>query len=128
MIFVVMNNRAHGTIADLETANFGSGFGCEFRDQDGLPYSPDFAAMARSFADRHLGCAERPEGIEGGRNHGDVGVDARLRIEFDQVRFQQHALSAYIEAALFDAFQDARDEIFGVGFRFDHRNNGLGLR
>jgi acetolactate synthase I/II/III large subunit len=48
VIFVVMNNRAHGTIADLETANFGSGFGCEFRDPDGLPYSPDFAAMARS--------------------------------------------------------------------------------
>ena len=48
VIFVVMNNRAHGTIADLETANFGSGFGCEFRDQDGLPYSPDFAALARS--------------------------------------------------------------------------------
>ncbi len=43
-----MNNRAHGTIADLQTANFGSGFGCEFRDQDGQPYSPDFAAMARS--------------------------------------------------------------------------------
>ena len=48
VIFLVMNNRAHGTIADLETANFGSGFGCEFRDPDGLPYSPDFAAMARS--------------------------------------------------------------------------------
>ena len=48
VIFVVMNNRAHGTIADLETANFGSGFGCEFRDQAGLPYSPDFAGMARS--------------------------------------------------------------------------------
>ena len=48
VIFVVMNNRAHGTIADLETANFGSGYGCEFRDPDGLPYSPDFAAMARS--------------------------------------------------------------------------------
>ena len=48
VIFVVMNNRAHGTIADLETANFGSGYGCEFLDPDGLPYSPDFAAMARS--------------------------------------------------------------------------------
>ncbi len=48
VIFVVMNNRAHGTIADLQTANFGSGFGCEFRDPEGLPYSPDFAAMARS--------------------------------------------------------------------------------
>jgi len=48
VIFVVMNNRAHWTIADLQAANFGSGFGCEFRDQDGLPYSPDFAALARS--------------------------------------------------------------------------------
>ena len=48
VIFVVMNNRAHGTIADLEAANFGSSFGCEFRGPDGLPYSPDFAAMARS--------------------------------------------------------------------------------
>jgi len=48
VIFVVMNNRAHGTIADLETASFGSGYGCEFRDQDGRPYSPDFAALARA--------------------------------------------------------------------------------
>jgi acetolactate synthase-1/2/3 large subunit len=48
VIFVVMNNRAHGTIADLEAASFGSGYGCEFRDADGQPYSPDFAALARS--------------------------------------------------------------------------------
>jgi acetolactate synthase-1/2/3 large subunit len=48
VIFVVMNNRAHGTIADLQTANFGSSFGCEFRDPEGRPYSPDFAALARS--------------------------------------------------------------------------------
>ena len=48
VIFVVMNNRAHGTIADLETASFGSGYGCEFRDADGRPYSPDFAALARA--------------------------------------------------------------------------------
>ncbi|MFL6072407.1 MAG: thiamine pyrophosphate-binding protein [Mycobacteriales bacterium] len=46
VVFVVMNNRAHGTIADLETAHFGSGYGCEFRDPDGRPYSPDFAALA----------------------------------------------------------------------------------
>jgi len=45
---VVMNNRAHGTIADLETAHYGTGFGCEFRDPDGQPYSPNFAALARS--------------------------------------------------------------------------------
>jgi acetolactate synthase-1/2/3 large subunit len=48
VIFVVMNNRAHGTIADLQAASFGTSYGCEFRDPDGHPYSPDFAAMARS--------------------------------------------------------------------------------
>jgi len=48
VIFVVMNNRAHGTIADLQASNFGGSYGCEFRDPDGRPYSPDFAAMAMS--------------------------------------------------------------------------------
>jgi acetolactate synthase-1/2/3 large subunit len=48
VIFLVMNNRAHGTIADLQAANFGRTFGCEFRDPDGEPYSPDFAAYARA--------------------------------------------------------------------------------
>ena len=48
VIFVVMNNRAHGTIADLQAANFGSSYGCEFTDPDGSPYSPDFAALARA--------------------------------------------------------------------------------
>ncbi|GAA4346589.1 thiamine pyrophosphate-binding protein [Angustibacter luteus] len=48
VLFVVMNNRAHGTIADLQASNFGASFGCEFRDQDGNSYSPDFAALARS--------------------------------------------------------------------------------
>jgi acetolactate synthase I/II/III large subunit len=46
VIFVVMNNRAHGTIADLQAANFGASYGCEFRDPQGRPYSPDFAAYA----------------------------------------------------------------------------------
>jgi len=48
VIFVVMNNRAHGTIADLQAANFGGSYGCEFRDPDGRPYSPDFAAFGRA--------------------------------------------------------------------------------
>jgi len=48
VLFVVMNNRAHGTIADLETAHYGTGYGCEFLDADGNPYSPDFAALARA--------------------------------------------------------------------------------
>ena len=48
VIFLVMNNRAHGTIAGLQAENFGAVYGCEFHDPDGRPYSPDFAAMARS--------------------------------------------------------------------------------
>ncbi|MDL4814319.1 thiamine pyrophosphate-binding protein [Actinomadura opuntiae] len=54
VIFVVMNNRAHGTIADLQAANFGASYGCEFRDPEGRPYSPDFAAYAEACgADGH---------------------------------------------------------------------------
>jgi acetolactate synthase-1/2/3 large subunit len=48
VIFVVMNNRAHGTIADLQAAGFGAGYGCEFRDPGGRPYSPSFAAFAQA--------------------------------------------------------------------------------
>nr|MDT0659477.1 thiamine pyrophosphate-binding protein [Micromonospora sp. DSM 115978] len=48
VIFVVMNNRSHGTISDLQAANFGQSFGCDFRGPDGLPYSPDFAALGRA--------------------------------------------------------------------------------
>jgi len=48
VIFVVMNNRAHGTIADLQAANFGRSYGCEFRDPQGRPYSPDFADLGRA--------------------------------------------------------------------------------
>jgi acetolactate synthase-1/2/3 large subunit len=48
VLFVVMNNSAHGTIADLQQSNFGSGFGCEFRNPDGTPYSPDFAALGQA--------------------------------------------------------------------------------
>src|SRR5262249_9532234 len=48
VIFVVMNNRAHGTIADLQTANFGAGYGCEFTHPSGEPYSPDLAPFGRA--------------------------------------------------------------------------------
>ena len=43
-----MNNRAHGTIADLQAANFGRSYGCEFRDPTASSYSPDFAALGRA--------------------------------------------------------------------------------
>lgn len=48
VIFVVMNNRAHGTIADLQAAHYGQSYGCEFQDRSGQAYSPDFAALGRS--------------------------------------------------------------------------------
>lgn len=48
VIFLVMNNRAHGTIADLQASNFGRSYGCEFRDPEGNAYSPDFAALGRA--------------------------------------------------------------------------------
>lgn len=48
VIFVVMNNRSHGTISDLQAANFGRSYGCDFIGPDGLPYSPDFAAVGRA--------------------------------------------------------------------------------
>ncbi|MFG3131399.1 thiamine pyrophosphate-binding protein [Streptomyces tendae] len=48
VIFVVMNNRAHGTIADLQASSFGRSYGCEFTDADGRSYSPDFARYGES--------------------------------------------------------------------------------
>jgi acetolactate synthase I/II/III large subunit len=71
VIFLVMNNRAHGTIADLQAANFGASFGCEFRDPDGNPYSPDFAAYGRACgADGYV--VEQP---------GDLATALRAAIE-----------------------------------------------
>ncbi|WP_370617405.1 thiamine pyrophosphate-binding protein [Mumia sp. Pv 4-285] len=48
VIFVVMNNAAHGTIADLQAGHYGVTHGCEFLDREGNPYTPDFAALGRS--------------------------------------------------------------------------------
>ncbi|MEV0900780.1 thiamine pyrophosphate-binding protein [Actinoplanes sp. NPDC049802] len=48
VIFVVMNNRSHGTISDLQAGNFGRSYGCDFTGPDGEPYSPDFAALGRA--------------------------------------------------------------------------------
>ncbi|GLZ01246.1 thiamine pyrophosphate-binding protein [Actinoplanes sp. NBRC 103695] len=48
VIFLVMNNRAHGTISDLQAGAFGQSYGCDFVDPDGNPYSPDFAALGRA--------------------------------------------------------------------------------
>lgn len=48
VVWVVMNNRAHGTIAGLMGQHYGHCLGCEFR-RDGEAYSPDFAAVARAY-------------------------------------------------------------------------------
>ncbi len=48
VIFVVMNNASHGTISDLQAANYGISYGCDFLDRDGRPYTPDFAALGRA--------------------------------------------------------------------------------
>lgn len=47
-IFLIMNNRAFGTIAGLEKAHFDTTFGTLF-EKDGQPYSPDYAAIARAY-------------------------------------------------------------------------------
>lgn len=46
VVWVVMNNAAFGTIAGLQTANYGNAFGCVFA-RNGEPFSPDYAAVAR---------------------------------------------------------------------------------
>jgi acetolactate synthase-1/2/3 large subunit len=48
VIYVVMNNRSHGTISDLQASNFGASFGCDFEDRSGEAYTPDFAALGRA--------------------------------------------------------------------------------
>jgi acetolactate synthase-1/2/3 large subunit len=48
VIWVVMNNSAYGTIADLEKSHYGVQYGTVFKDPEGQPYTPDFAAFARS--------------------------------------------------------------------------------
>jgi acetolactate synthase-1/2/3 large subunit len=48
VVWVVMNNRAFGTIAGLQKAHFGTTLGTVF-EKNGCPYSADFAAMARAY-------------------------------------------------------------------------------
>ncbi len=48
VVWVIMNNRAFGTIAGLELAHFGTTFGTVF-EKNGVSYSPDYAAIARAY-------------------------------------------------------------------------------
>ena len=47
-VFIIMNNRAFGTIAGLEKAHYDTTFGTLF-ERDGQSYSPDYAAIARAY-------------------------------------------------------------------------------
>jgi acetolactate synthase-1/2/3 large subunit len=47
-IFLIMNNRAFGTIAGLEKAHYDTTFGTLF-EKDGESYSPDYAAIAKAY-------------------------------------------------------------------------------
>jgi len=49
VVWVIMNNRAFGTIAGLEAAHYGTTFGTVFK-KDGKSWSPDYAAIARAYA------------------------------------------------------------------------------
>src|SRR5262249_42025734 len=48
VVWIIMNNRAFGTIAGLEAAHFGTTFGTVF-EKNGVSYSPDYAAIARAY-------------------------------------------------------------------------------
>ena len=48
VIWIIMNNRAFGTIAGLQKAHFGTTTGTVF-EKNGQPYSPDFAAIAKAY-------------------------------------------------------------------------------
>ena len=48
VVWVVMNNAAHGTIADLQKSHYGVNHGTLFTLPGGEPYTPDFAGIARA--------------------------------------------------------------------------------
>ncbi len=48
VVWIIMNNRAFGTIAGLQKAHYGTTTGTVF-EKNGTPYSPDFAAVARAY-------------------------------------------------------------------------------
>ncbi len=48
VVWVIMNNNAFGTIAGLQKAHYNTTFGTVF-EKDGMPTSPDFAAIAEAY-------------------------------------------------------------------------------
>jgi acetolactate synthase-1/2/3 large subunit len=62
VLFVVLNNAGWISIKGGQLSHFGRMFVTEFRRRDGSPYSPDFAAAARSFG-LHAERVERPDEV-----------------------------------------------------------------
>ena len=60
VIFIVMNNRAHGTIADLQAAHFGASYGCEFRDPGRPAVQPRLRRIRRGRAGPTATAIDRP--------------------------------------------------------------------
>jgi acetolactate synthase-1/2/3 large subunit len=49
-VWVVMNNYAYGVVTPIQTARYdGRMIGSVFKDGEGEPYNPDFAAIARAY-------------------------------------------------------------------------------
>jgi acetolactate synthase-1/2/3 large subunit len=49
VIWIIMNNSSYGVIAGLQKAHFNTTYGTVFRKKNGEEYTPDFAALAKSF-------------------------------------------------------------------------------
>jgi acetolactate synthase-1/2/3 large subunit len=62
VLFVVLNNAGWISIKGGQLGNFGRVFATEFQRRDGSMYTPDFAAVARSFG-LHAERVERPDGV-----------------------------------------------------------------
>jgi acetolactate synthase-1/2/3 large subunit len=64
VVWVVMNNGAFGTIAGLEAAHYHHSFGTKFNRQDGSPYNPEWADVAKAYGvkSRKIASAEEFKG------------------------------------------------------------------
>ena len=78
--WIVMNNKAFGTIYGLQHTAYGRDFGTQFRDaKTGQEYSPDFAGIARSFGIR----AQRIEHPEELREALETAFDSEEPVLLD---------------------------------------------
>ncbi len=82
-------------------------------------HSKGVSPVARAFADADRCGSERAEHFERGGNDGDIGVDAGMRVELDEIGLEENALALDVEAAFADAAQHAIGEIVRIRRRLD---------